>query len=219
MRHVTRGGGRLSCLVASALLLAGSTMVTTAAPAAATDAGTHPVHQTLHRQVQMAEAECANVGSSIGRQRTPAARSCSMSITLELSAEPMPPIEDVPGATALANTCTTTWIITSLRATVQSIFWGILWSATANATGYGDSCGRVKWTSVTCDQHGIGYAVRIDWCGAYPGTLAWYPYTTTNMGLNITVSAVANGTPISYSHGARNGFNPYTGTQYGFFVW
>ncbi len=68
----------------------------------------------------------------------------------------------------------TTWVITSERATVQSIFGGFLWSASANATGYGDSCGRVMWTSVTCDQHGIGYAVRIDWCGAYPGRWAWY---------------------------------------------
>ena len=64
-----------------------------------------------------------------------------------------------------------------------------------------------------------GYTVSIDWCGAFPELWTWNPYTTTNIGTNITVSAVAEGIPIVFTHGARNGFDPYAGTPYGAFVW
>ncbi len=186
------------------------------------------VHEVRTARVRLDRSECPEAGgrsgNGVGRTAPASTGTCTAELTLEVTASPVAPttksLAPVGGERlTTSSSCTVTWNITSLRATVQSIFGGFFWSASASATGYGDSCGRVLWTSVTCDQHGIGYAVRIDWCGAYPGRWAWYGYTSSNVGLNITVSAVANGTPIAWTHGARNGFNPYTGTQYGFFAW
>jgi hypothetical protein len=175
----------------------------------------------MTRSMALDAAECAALLADAGdRSHTRSTTaSCAATITLEISASRIAPVAGEALVLQGGTTCRTTWVITSERATVQSIFGGFFWSASANATGYGDSCGRVMWTSVTCDQHGIGYAVHIDWCGAYPGQWTWFGYRSTNFGLNITVSAVANGTPIAWTHGARNGFNPYTGSQYGFFYW
>jgi hypothetical protein len=227
MRHRSRAAGTVAGL--ALILMAGQpAMAATSTPVPAPGA-TPTVHVVTVSELRLDGAECM-AAAPLGRTQSGRTLrdACTASVTYEMTATRAP---SAPGGTrphaapadpdplATTSACTITWTITSLRATVQSVFWGVFWSATANATGYGDSCGRVMWTSVTCDQHGIGYAVRIDWCGAYPGRWAWYAYTSSNIGLNITVSAVANGTPISWTHGARNGFNPYTGTQYGFVAW
>jgi hypothetical protein len=176
---------------------------------------------TITTQVTLPAAEClAPTGAGAPRPARGQTAPCSMQVTMDLAAERLAP-DGRPSQpiSASSGSCVTTWIIRSEQAAVQSVFWGAFWSAKATATGYGDSCGRVLWTSVTCDQHGIGFSVRIDWCGAYPQRWTWYRYTDTNFGLNITVSAIANGTPIAFTHGARNGFNPYTGKPYGYFYW
>ncbi len=221
MRHLSRPVGLMAGL-ALVGALAGPALA--AAPGAGEPPSTAPprtVHRLVTVSIPLAEAECTVMART--QHPAPGSRAgdgaCAATVRLELDARRVEPDTDGAVGVALASSCTTTWIITSERATVQSIFGGFFWSASANATGYGDSCGRVMWTSVTCDQHGIGYSVRIDWCGAYPRRWVWYPYTTTDFGLNITLSAVANGVPISWTHGARNGFNPYTGSQYGFFAW
>jgi len=206
-----------------ATLLA-SALVSPLHPGMVAAAGNPParsVHSSLSQEIALSRSECRYaIRTASAPARTSARQTCAAALTVAVDAVAVGDRSAGPGLTAAASTgCTTTWVITSLRATVQSVFWGVLWSATANATGYGDSCGRVMWTSVTCDSHGIGFSVRTDWCGAYPRTWTWYGYTSTNMGLNITVSAVTDGTPVSFTHGARNGFNPYTGTQYGFFAW
>lgn len=216
MRHRSRTAGLLAGL---------SLILTLAGPALAAapthDPGPRPartVHALTTHPLRLDATECTGRSLSASAGHDPAG-GCTATVTFEMTASGVPSTVAATGVSSTASTCSITWAIISLRATVQSIFGGFFWSATANATGYGDSCGRVLWTSVTCDQHGIGYAVSIDWCGAYPGRWAWYPYTSSNIGLNITLSAVANGVPISWTHGARNGFNPYTGTQYGFFAW
>lgn len=221
MRHLSRPVSLAAGLMLAATL-AGPTLASS--PAAANpgpSASGGSIHRVVTRSLVLDDAECAALDANAdGRGRTRSSTAtCAATITLEVSATRLAPIAGDTLVMQTGTTCTTTWVITSERATVQSIFGGFFWSASANATGYGDSCGRVMWTSVTCDQHGIGYAVHVDWCGAYPGRWTWYGYRSTNFGLNITVSAVANGTPIAWTHGARNGFNPYTGSQYGFFYW
>lgn len=222
MRHrpITAGLGAGLLLMAT---LASPAMA--AGPASDPGPGSPPaVHAITTTMLRLPARQCAGPIERLnGAQQTPI-DACTAMVTFELTASRV--ARNAAGtATAstglipAGSTCSVTWSITSLRATVQSVLWGFFWSASANATGYGDSCGRVMWTSVTCDQHGIGYAVQVDWCGAYPGRWAWYAYTSSNIGLNITVSAVVDGTPISWTHGVRNGFNPYTGTQYGFFAW
>ncbi len=221
MRHRSRPASLVAGLVL-AISLAGPTLASNPAKGAPRPSDpTGSIHQVMTRPIVLDDAECTALAPKTGASgRTrPSTATCAASITLEVSATRLAPIADGALVMQGATTCRTTWVITSERATVQSILGGFFWSASANATGYGDSCGRVMWTSVTCDQHGIGYAVHVDWCGAYPKRWAWYGYTSTNFGLNITVSAVANGTPIAWTHGARNGFNPYTGSQYGFFYW
>ncbi len=221
MRHLSRPVSLATGVMLVATLAGPALASTPATPNVRPSAPAGSIHRLVTRPLALDDAECAALAANSdapGRTRRPTA-TCSATITLEVSATRLAPIADGSLVTQGGSRCSTTWVITSERATVQSIFGGFFWSASANATGYGDSCGRVMWTSVTCDQHGIGYAVRIDWCGAYPGRWTWYGYTSTNFGLNITVSAVANGTPIAWTHGARNGFNPYTGSQYGFFYW
>jgi hypothetical protein len=203
--------------------LAGPAMA--AGPAADLERGSPPsVHAVTTTRLRLPDAQCSVAIPRLPGGRPAGSEPCSATLTFEITASREPRaagnVRTAPAKlTTSGSGCSITWTISSLRATVQSILWGFFWSASANATGYGDSCGRVMWTSVTCDQHGIGYAVSIDWCDAYPGRWAWYAYTSTNIGLNITVSAVADGTPIAWTHGARDGFNPYTGTQYGFFAW
>ncbi len=227
MRNLLRAARRLMPSAMAVSLVVAPMLVLAPSVAAATpNGGAQPAHATLTRQVAISTAECAVMARAAGAAAPSSTRAATCAAVLRLTVDAVP-VRTRPLSTGLSNDqaaasstgCTTTWVIRSLTATVQSLFWGVFWSATANATGYGDSCGRVMWTSVTCDSHGIGYTVTTGWCGAYPRTWAWYGYTSTNMGLNITVSAVTNGTPVSFTHGARNGFNPYTGTQYGFFAW
>jgi len=230
MRLLYRAAARCAAATMAASLWAGPLLaLAPATVAAASPNAGAPVHVALTRHLDLSAAECLALGTPAAR-RAPGQPSstCPATMTMELDALPVArPSGQVQavsssGPQALlsgSGSCRTTWIISSLRATVQSILWGVFWSASANATGYGDSCGRVMWTSVTCDAHGIGFTVRVDWCGAYPGAWRWYGYTSTNMGLNITVSAVTDGAPVSFTHGARNGFNPYTGAMYGFFAW
>lgn len=212
----------MGAALATATLLATPAAAGAAAPDQTRDGPPPPVvRRTVTTQVPLPVAECPTpIGVTAHRASEGRTEECSMQVSMDLVAErlasPKGPSQTI---TAGSGSCVTIWIIRSEQAAVQSLFWGAFWSAKATATGYGDSCGRVKWTSVTCDQHGIGFSVRIDWCGAYPKKWTWYRYTETNFGLNITVSAIANGTPIAFTHGARNGFNPYTGKQYGYFYW
>lgn len=103
---------------------------------------------------------------------------------------------------------------------LQSLLFGILWRADNSATGVADThCGLVQYQSVTCSQHGVGYAVTFTWCGAWPQKWSTYAYTYVNYGSNFTVSVLANGVPISFDHGLREGYNPYNNTNYNFFSW
>jgi len=193
-------------------------LVTASAAVAARTTSPGPVHALFTREIALSQTEC-RLAATLASTRLARHQRCTATVTGELSATPVVDQGSTASRAEPIPSCPTTWSIDSMRVTVESLFWGLVWSASANATGYGDACGRVMWTSVTCDQHAVGYTVSIDWCGAFPELWTWNPYTTTNIGTNITVSAVAEGIPIVFTHGARNGFDPYAGTPYGAFVW
>jgi len=173
-----------AALLASSMLA--SLMLAPAASAAPADNGTI--------RVRLSDQECAAVVALTGK---PAAKACYELISYGTGS----PHGVSPAATCYVppgyTHCGSMWVKSQ----------SLLWSVTSTA-GYArnSSTGKVRWQWVTCTKAAIGFVVTLTWCGSYHNGLP-----DTNFGSNFDVSAVVEGSPITFSHGHRASINGYTG--------
>lgn len=158
--------------------------------------------QASTTRVRLSDAECATNTKATGK---PASQVCWLDVTV-----------DTGSVSALACAVPAGYThCGQVGVRTASLLFGIPWSVTTNA-GYARnaSTGKVIWQWVTCDKSAIGFTVTVTWCGSYHSG-----QPDTDFGANFDVSAVYQGSPITFSHGHRSSINGFTGAQCCTFGW